>query len=79
MFYYAGTFVGVTWLAQHYLRWLESCLGAPGLGRPGTKWGWALLLARGTLVIAEVSREPSRVMGISSQRTCPIFLSKAQR
>ena len=62
---YAGcTFVGVTWLALYYLRWLESCLGAPGLTRPGTKWGWALLLASGTLLIAEASRRPNQVMGI---------------
>jgi len=62
--YAACTFVGVTWLAFYYLRWLESCLGAPGLRRPGKKWGWALLLASGTLLIAAASREPNRVMGI---------------
>jgi hypothetical protein len=62
---YAGcTFAGVTWLALCYLRWLESCLGAPGLRRPGTRWGWALLLASGTLLIAEASRGPNQVMGI---------------
>jgi hypothetical protein len=62
---YAGcTFVGVTWLAFYYLCWLESCLGAPGLRRPGTKWGWALLLASGTLLIAEASRGPNQIIGI---------------
>jgi hypothetical protein len=62
--YAVCTFAGVTWLALCYLRWLESCLGSPGLSRPGTKWGWALLLAGGTLLIAEASRGPNQIIGI---------------
>jgi hypothetical protein len=62
---YAGcTFVGVTWLALCYLGWLESCLGSPALRRPGTNWGLALLLASGTLLLAEAGRRPNEVMGI---------------
>jgi hypothetical protein len=62
---YAGcTFLGVTWLALCYLRWLESCLGAPGLRRPGTRRGWALLLASVTLLVAEASRGPNQMMRI---------------
>ena len=66
--------MGVTWLAFYYLRWLERCLGAPGLRRPGTKWGWALLLASGTLLIAEASREPNPVMGIIPAGTITVLL-----
>jgi len=62
---YAGcTFVGVTWLALCYLRWLESCLASSAVRRPRTNWGWALLLASGTLLFAEAGRGPSEVMGV---------------
>ena len=62
---YAGcTFAGAAWVAIHYLRWLERCLGAPGLRRPGRKWSWALSFAGGILLVAEASREPSQMIGI---------------
>jgi hypothetical protein len=62
---YAGcTFAGVACLAVCYLRWLESCLGASGLRKPGTRRGWALLLGSVALLVAEASRGPDQVMGI---------------
>jgi hypothetical protein len=62
--YAVCTFLGVTWLAAEYLRWLESEAAFPGRIGVGVKWGCAILLAGLILLIALVSRGAHRSIGI---------------
>jgi hypothetical protein len=61
--YYTCTFLGVAWLAIHYLRWLEA-RNSLDVNRPWMKRVWALLLASGTVLIAEASRAPHKSLEI---------------
>ena len=64
LLYYVCTFCGAGWLAISYLRWQATILEHSSTGGTNRKWGYALLAAILTLVIAGACRGNGSMLGL---------------
>ena len=72
--YAVCTFLGVTWVAVGYLRWLERAAGPLVLSAPGAKWCCALLFAAIIACVAAVSHAENRSLGLFPFGVVTVFI-----